>query len=277
MENIFSIFTHQFAINAFAGALLASIACGIIGAYVVANRLVFVSGGISHASFGGIGFGYYIGVSPLFAGTIFAVFAALGIEVLTSKLKFRSDSAIAILWSAGMALGVFFIAITPGYAPNLMTYLFGNILTITNGELGALMVLDLLLIAFFSVFYYPILFLSFDEGFLRTRKFSTGLLKSVILIFIAVAIVLNVRLSGIILVMSLLTIPQETANLLTSRFDRLILLSVLFSLVGCFMGLIISFFINIPSGPVIVLTLAIIYFLVRLLRVLFRKGRIIQA
>ncbi|MBE0666673.1 MAG: metal ABC transporter permease, partial [Bacteroidales bacterium] len=135
MENIFA---YTFVLKSLAGALFASITAGLVGTYIVSRRLVFLSGGITHASFGGIGLGYYLGVNPVAGAALFGLSSALGIEYLSSKGKMREDSAIGILWAFGMAIGIIFIYMTPGYAPNLMSYLFGSILTVTWGDLIAL-------------------------------------------------------------------------------------------------------------------------------------------
>jgi len=135
MLHFFSdIFQYQFILNAFLAALLVSIAAGIVGSYIVARRLVFLSGGITHASFGGIGIAYYLGLNPILGAAIFAVITAFGIESLSSRYKVREDSAIGIMWSVGMAIGIFFVFLTPGYAPNLMSFLFGSILTVTKQD-----------------------------------------------------------------------------------------------------------------------------------------------
>ena len=134
MENLIALFNFGFFRNAFFAAFIASVTCGIIGTYIVSRRIVFISGGITHASFGGIGMGYYFGFDPILGAIAFGILSALGIEFFTKKADLREDSAIAMLWSLGMALGVIFIFLTPGYAPNLMSYLFGNILTVSNAN-----------------------------------------------------------------------------------------------------------------------------------------------
>ena len=130
-----SLLAMDFFRNALLASLLASITCGIIGTYIVSRRIVFISGGITHASFGGIGMGYYMGFDPILGAVLFGIFSALGIEFFTRKADLREDSAIAMLWALGMALGIIFIFLTPGYAPNLMSYLFGNILTVSLTDL----------------------------------------------------------------------------------------------------------------------------------------------
>lgn len=164
------IFTYHFFINALLTAVLTSISCGIIGTYIVSKRLVFISGGITHTSFGGIGMGYFFGINPLIGAAVFSILSALGIEFMSKKTEVREDSAIAIMWSFGMAIGIIFIFITPGYAPNLMTYLFGSILTVTNLDLIISFSVTSLVIIFFLSFYKVILFVSFDPDFAKARQ-----------------------------------------------------------------------------------------------------------
>ena len=151
MNTFFEIFQFAFFQKSLLAALLASISCGIIGTYIVSKRIVFISGGITHASFGGIGIGYFLGINPIFGALVFGLLSALGIEFFTKKSEIRSDSAIAILWALGMALGIIFIYLTPGYAPNLMSYLFGSILTVTNLDLIFLLINTLIILLFFSI------------------------------------------------------------------------------------------------------------------------------
>src|SRR5664280_879376 len=152
MENLLNLFDFGFFRNAFLAALLASIACGFIGTYIVARRIVFISGGITHASFGGIGISYFMGFNPVLGAAVFSILSALGIEFISKRTEVREDSAIGILWSLGMALGIIFIFLTPGYAPNLMTYLFGSILTVNKTDLLLMGLNTLLIVEFFFVF-----------------------------------------------------------------------------------------------------------------------------
>ena len=155
----FTFFRH-----ALLGSLFASIACGIIGTYIVTRRLVFISGGITHASFGGIGIGLYTGFSPLLSAAIFSVLSAFGVEWLSKHKDMREDSAIAVFWTFGMAVGIIFSFLAPGFTPDLSAFLFGNILTITSTDIWILIGLSVLLIAFFSCFLNPIITIAFDRN-----------------------------------------------------------------------------------------------------------------
>ena len=250
---------YTFFQHALLGSLLASIACGIIGTYIVTRRLVFISGGITHASFGGIGIGLYTGISPLLTAAIFSVLSAFGVEWLSKRSDMREDSAIAVFWTLGMALGVMFSFLSPGFAPDLSAYLFGNILTITVTDLVILGVLALVLIVFFTLFIHPIIHVAFDREFARSQGLPVTFFEYTLMLFIALTIVACLRMVGIVLAISLLTIPQMTANLFTYKFKRIIWLSVIIGFLSCMGGLFISYFLNVPSGASIIFFSILIY------------------
>ncbi len=271
MMNIPELIQYTFFRNALLGALLASIACGIIGTYVVTRRLVFISGGITHASFGGLGAGFFFGFPPILSAMIFSVLSAFGIQWLSHKQGVREDSAIAVFWSFGMALGILLTFLTPGYAPNLSEYLFGNILTITRTDLAALLTLSFLLLLFFVFFYHAIVSVSFDSEFARTRRLPALFIEYAMMFFIAVTIVLSIRLVGIVLLMSLITVPQMTANLFTVNYAKMIVLSIFFSFVGCVAGLLLSYYLNVPSGAFIIFVLIVIFFIAKGIKALAKQ------
>ncbi len=266
--DIIELFTYGFFRNAFLSALLMSVACGIIGTYIVSRRMVFISGGITHASFGGVGLGYFLGIPPLAGAAVFAVLAALATENLTRRKIIRNDSIIAIMWSLGMAMGIIFIYLTPGYAPNLMSFLFGSIITVNSTDLWLMLALALFVTIFFSVLYRPILYISFDELFARTRGIPVMLLNYALIILVALTIVLSIRIAGIILVLSILTIPQNIANLFTNRFSTIMIASVVIGFLGSFLGLLISYYMDIPSGATIIFTLVVLYLVSRIVKVI---------
>jgi len=274
MENLIALFNFGFFRNAFIAAFFASITCGIIGTYIVSRRIVFISGGITHASFGGIGMGYYFGFNPILGAVVFGILSALGIEFFTKRADLREDSAIAILWSLGMALGVIFIFLTPGYAPNLMSYLFGNILTVSKEDLIYLLLLAIFVIGVFLVFYRMIIFVSFDEEFALTNNAPVRLFNALLISLVALTIVLNIRVVGIILVMSLLTIPQAIANLFTKRFDYMMFYSIGFGFLGSVTGLSFSYIYDIPSGAAIIFSLVVLYGLFKAGFVVFGKANL---
>ncbi len=271
--DILQLFKYDFIQHAFLAALLMSITCGIIGTYIVSRRMVFISGGITHASFGGVGIGYFFGFPPLAGAALFAVFAALTTEYLTRKKILRNDSIIAIMWSLGMALGIIFVYLTPGYAPNLMSFLFGSIITVTNTDLWLMLALAVVVSGFFNLFYKPILYLSFDEQFAKTRGIPVMLLNYLLIILVALTIVLSIRIAGIILVLSILTIPQNIANIFTNRFSNIMIWSIIMGLLASFGGLVISYYLDIPSGATIIFTLVVMYLAARFIKVVtFGRG-----
>jgi zinc transport system permease protein len=266
--NIIELFSYGFFRNAFLSALLMSVTCGIIGTYIVSRRMVFISGGITHASFGGVGLGYFLGFPPLAGAAIFAVLAALTTENLTRRKVIRNDSIIAIMWSLGMALGIIFVYLTPGYAPNLMSFLFGSIITVNSTDLWLMLSLAIVVTVFFITLYRPILYVSFDEQFARTRGIPVMLLNYILVILVALTIVLSIRIAGIILVLSILTIPQNIANLFTNRFDVIMIASVIIGFLGSFTGLLVSYYLDIPSGATIIFTLVVLYLAARVVKVI---------
>ncbi len=274
MQNLIALFNFEFFRNAFLAAFLASVTCGIIGTYIVSRRIVFISGGITHASFGGIGMGYYFGFNPIMGAVAFGILSALGIELFTKKADLREDSAIAMLWSLGMALGVIFIFLTPGYAPNLMSYLFGNILTVSKSDLLFLVLLAVFVISFFLIFYRMIIFVSFDEEFALTNNAPVRLFNALLISLVALTIVLNIRVVGIILVMSLLTIPQAIANLFTKRFDVMMFYSIAFGFSGSVAGLSLSYIYDVPSGAAIIFTLVVLYGIIKTLFLIFGNAKL---
>jgi len=264
MNEIFELFTFAFFRNAVLAALLTSIIAGIVGSYIVAKRSVFISGGITHASFGGMGIAYYMGWPPFLGAAIFAIFSALGIEWSSQKAGLREDSSIAILWSLGMAIGILFVFLTPGYSPNLMGFLFGDILTVKISDLLWLMGIALLIIGLLYFFYQPILAVAFDTDFAKVAGLPTNWIKYISSILVATAIVLSIKVMGIILVLSLYTIPASAANLFTKSLKQVMVGSVIISCLGSILGLFLAYYFDLPSGATIIFTLTVMYLLLRI-------------
>lgn len=258
------LLNYTFFQHALLGSLFASIACGIIGTYIVTRRLVFISGGITHASFGGIGIGLYAGISPLLSAAIFAVLSAFGVEWLSKRKDMREDSAIAVFWTFGMAIGIIFSFLSPGFAPDLSAFLFGNILTITSTDIWMLVGLSVLLIGSFTYFLDPIIYIAFDREYARSQRIPVVLFEYLLMMFIALTIVACLRMIGIVLVISLLTLPQTTANLFTHRFKNIIWLSIAIGFLGCLGGLLLSYQMQVPSGAAIIFFLILVYALCKM-------------
>jgi zinc transport system permease protein len=258
-----TIFQYDFIVKGLLGAVFASITAGLAGTYIVSRRMVFLSGGITHASFGGIGIGYFAGINPVVGAAVFGILSALGVEYLSVRQKIREDSAIGILWAFGMAVGLIFMYLTPGYSPNLMGYLFGSILTVTNADIIALGIMSVILILYFGIFYRTILYISFDELFARTYSSYVDIFKYVTTSLIALTIVLNIRMAGVILVLSLLTIPPNIAMIFTRIYPRIVLWSVVAGFIGTSAGYALAYFVGIPVGAAIIFTLVIIWLITK--------------
>ncbi|MGB8491568.1 MAG: metal ABC transporter permease [Bacteroidales bacterium] len=267
-----TIFQYEFVIRGLLGALFASITAGLAGTYIVSKRMVFLSGGITHASFGGIGIGYFAGINPVIGAAVFGVLSALGVEYLSVGHKIREDSAIGILWAFGMAIGIIFIYLTPGYSPNLMGYLFGSILTVTYADIIALGVMSVILVFYFSFFYRTILYISFDEVFARTYSPYVNTFKYITTSLVALTIVLNIRMAGVVLVISLLTIPPNIAMIFTRIYPRIVLLSVIAAFAGTSAGYVISYFAGIPVGATIIFTLVVLWVIAKGAVTVLRKS-----
>ena len=258
--------------NALAACVLSGITCGVIGTYVVCRRMVFLAGGITHSSFGGLGIAFYLGTDPIAGAMIFAVLSALGIEWAGSRGRIREDSAIGIIWSVGMAVGALFMSLRPGYTSgDLSAYLFGSIVTVTHGDVTALAVLTLFIIAGAQLWLRPVMYVAFDRDFARSRGIPTRVISYVMAALIAVTIVLSIRLVGIMLLMSLLTLPQITVNLFTSDFKKIIFGSIAIGFLGCVAGLVLSYFLNVPSGAFIILVLVLFFLVVKAIKALGKR------
>jgi len=244
---------YEFARNALVAALLASVACGVIGSYVVVKRLASISGGIAHAAFGGIGIGYFLGIDPLLGVLPFSLASAAGIWAVSRRGRLPEDTAVGIFWAMGMAVGVLFIGLTPGYAPDLFGYLFGSILTVPRSDLYLMLALDTLIVAVVGLRYKELLALSFDEEFAKVSGIRAEAMYLMLLGLVAVTVVVLIRIVGIVLVIALLTIPAAIARQHTRNLTRMMALSTLVCAVLSFAGLWISYATDLPSGATIIL------------------------
>jgi zinc transport system permease protein len=272
MNEFFTILEYTFFRNALAAAALTSILAAMVGTYIVSRKIVFITGGITHASFGGIGMAYFFGINPIAGAAVFAVLSALGIEWFSDRARVREDSAIAILWSLGMALGIIFVFMTPGYTPNLMSFLFGSILSVGKIELYLLLAFSIACAIFFLVYFRPVLYSAFDPEFSKIMGIPVWFFRYIMSVIIALAIVISIRSVGIILVLSLFTIPQITAMLFTRDFARIIPLAALLGVIGSVTGLFGAYYFNIPSGASIIFFLILQFFLLKLAK--FIKSKI---
>lgn len=261
-----ALIKYTFIQNAFIAAILASIVCGIIGTIIVEKKLVMLSGGIAHTSFGGIGLGYYLGIEPIYGALFFSITVALAVSQIHRKMQTYSDSLIGMFWSIGMALGILFIAITPGYPPDMTTYLFGDILTVSSLSIKMMIVIDIVTVFIIvTLFSYWKSYL-FDEEFSKILGLPTLFLEKLLFILIALAIVILIKVVGIILVIALLTIPPSIAKLITYDLKKLMIISIILGIVFSVLGLYLSYKFNIASGATIILVSGISYFITAVIK-----------
>lgn len=253
------LFGYTFFRYAFAGLVLISVASALIGTYIVTRRLVSISGGVTHACFGGLGLGYYLGISPVLTAALFAIASSMGVEIMSSRGRVREDSAIAVVWAIGMAIGILFVFLTPGYVPELNSFLFGNVLTIGIDDLWAFSIFLVVLILFFSFFYRKIIAVAFDRDFAKVINLPVKFISLSMTVLTAVCIVLTIRLVGVMLLMSMLALPQLIAEFFCRRFGRMMLLSAAVSLVCCIAGLFFAAVVDVPCSALIVLLMAFVY------------------
>jgi len=253
------LFQYSFFVNALLAGILASIVCGIIGSFIVVKKISFISGSIAHSSFGGIGLAYFLGWNPVLSAFIFAILSALSIGVVSRKNKKQEDTIIGAVWAIGMAIGLFFIYLTPGYSSDLFSYLFGNILLVSNFDILLMVILNVFIIGSVVLFFRWFVSLIFDEEFSRVNGIKTFSIYLFLLSLIAMSVIVLMKSVGIILVIALLTLPAATAQLLSRKFVNIIYLAIIFSLIFNIVGLIVSFYLNIPSGPIIIFVAAIFY------------------
>jgi zinc transport system permease protein len=252
---------YEFMQRALMAAILVSVACGAVGTYVVIKRIVSLSGAISHAAFGGVGLGYFLGLNPVVAAIPFSIAAALSMGAIQEKIKISEDTAIGILWSVGMALGILFINLRSGYAPDLFSYLFGSILTVSNTDLYIMLALDIIILIVVYLFRREFLGVSFDEEYSRVIGLNSTLINMLLLSLIALSVVVLMKVMGIILLISLLAIPAAICKQYTYHIGKLILSSTIVGMILTSLGLILSFFFNLSSGATIILVLAIALFI----------------
>lgn len=252
------ILAYPFFQRALLGVAIISVVVAIIGVYIMSRRMVFISGGITHACFGGLGLGYWLGVSPIAMAAVAAIAGSLGVEWLSSR-RVRSDSAIAVIWAVGMALGIMFIFMTNGYVPELNSFLFGNVLTVTDSDLLAFSIFTGVLVLVFVCFFRTIVAVSFDPDFARVSRLPVTAVNILMTVLVAIAIVLTIRLVGIMLLMSMLSLPQMIAETHCHRFKTLISASVIIALLGGIGGLFLAYWIDVPASATIVLLLVVKY------------------
>jgi len=256
----------QFVQNALLAGFLASIACGILGTFVVVNRIVFISGGIAHAAYGGVGLAVFLGISPLLGILGFSLAVALLMAFITLKARHRADTIIGVLWALGMAIGIILLDLSPGYNVDLMSYLFGSILTVPRSDIMAMIVMDLIIFLAVGLTYDELVAMSYDEEFARIRGLPVTFLYIMLMVMITFSVVMVIRVVGLILVIALLSIPPYISERFSRSMFQMMLGSVVLSLVFTLLGLWLSFALNLTSGATIILVAAAAFFLAHLIR-----------
>ncbi len=252
---------YEFMRNALAAGLLASVICGIMGTLVVVNRIVFLSGGIAHAAYGGIGLSFFLGW-PYMVGTLgFSFTAAMIMAAVSLKAKHRADTIIGVIWAVGMACGIILLDLTPGYNVDLMSYLFGSILTVPGSDLWLMLIVGAMIAGFVIYFYKDLLAISYDEEFARIRGVPTRALYFALIGLLAVTIVMVIQVVGLILVIALLTIPPFIVEKYAKSLFQMMVGASLLGAVFTISGLWLSYAFDLTSGASIILVAGIAFFL----------------
>ncbi len=261
MTEIIEALQFTFMRNALLAGILVSIACGIIGTFVVVKRIVFISGGIAHTAYGGIGLGYYLKVNPVLGAIIFSVASALGMGAVQRKTRQRVDTIIGVMWAIGMATGIIFVDLSEGYKVDLMSYLFGSILAVPSTDLWIMLVLDLVIVALVASFYKELLAISFDETFATVENVPVDMIYVLLLCMIALTVVMLMRVVGLIMVIALLTMPAAIAAQFVKDLKKMMALASLLGVLFTTTGLWLSYFMNLTSGATIILVSGAVYVL----------------
>lgn len=273
-EIVKSILDYEFMRNALLAGVMVSVACGLIGTLVVLNRIVFLSGGIAHAAYGGVGIAFFLGVDPTIGAVVFSLISSIAMGLVQRKTRQRADTLIGVMWALGMALGVVFANLTPGYKPDLMSYLFGSILAVSRFDIWLMLAVALLMIVLIAVLYNGFLAISFDETFARIRGLPVDFLYMLMIVMIGLTVVVSMRVVGLILVIALLSIPPAIAAMFSNSMWRIMLLSISLSILFTVIGLIFSYTWNLTSGATIILVAAAAYLLTFIGKSLWQTKRL---
>ena len=272
MLEFFSVLGSQaFLQNALLGGILASIGCGLTGSFVVVNRIGYMAGGIAHSVLGGMGVAYYLGFDPFIGALIAALLAALIIGVIKLKWQQQEDTSIGAIWAVGMAIGIIFISKSEAYNSNLMSFLFGNILLISDQQLLIMLILDIITIAFIGIFYKQLVAVSFDIEFAMVRGINVNVFYLLLLCLVAITVVLLIQVVGLILVIALLTLPAAIAKQYVQSLGYMMLLASILGVLFTSTGLFVAYEPDLPAGATIILVAGIAYLLSSMLRTFWFK------
>ncbi len=260
---MFEYFEYAFFTRALEALVLLSVCSAVIGSYIISRRLAAICGGITHACFGGLGLGYFLGVSPVGMAALFALGSSVAVEWFTQRWLLRQDSAIAVIWAVGMAVGVLFVFLTPGYVPELNTFLFGNILTVSASDLMALGLFTVVMLLFTLWQYRNIVAVAFDRDFATVAGLPVKFVSYSMTVLVAVCIVLVIKVVGIMMLLSVLSLPIITAEVFCRRFATLVPVSGAVALVCMLGGLMVSTAVDVPCSALIVLLMAAAFVIAR--------------
>jgi len=291
IETVLEALQFSFMRHALAAGVLVSVACGIVGTFVVIKRIVFISGGIAHAAYGGIGLGYYVkysllpampagnsaaqdqrpGTWPLLGAVMFSLMAAVVMGLIQRRTRQRADTIIGVLWAIGMAVGIVFVDLTAGYKADLMSYLFGSILAVERGELFVILGLDVVIVLLVTLFYKELLAISFDETFATVENVPVDAIYIVLLCMVALTVVMMMRIVGLIMVIAMLTMPAAIAGRFVKDMKRMMVGSILLGMLFTVVGLGLSYVWNLTSGASIILVSVAAYLVSLAMPLLWRR------
>ncbi len=266
MDNFYQALQFDFMRNALLAGVLVSLAAGIVGVYVVLNRVTILSGGIAHAAYGGVGMAYYFGFDPLLGGIIFSLLASLLMTMVQRQAKQRTDMLIGVMWAVGMAVGIVFVDKSPGYKVDLMSYLFGSLLAVSPREILIILILDIIVLLTVFALYRSLLAISYDETFATVRGVPVQVISLILTALIALTVVMMMRVVGLILVIALLTLPAAIANLFARDMRQMMALASGLGVLFTVSGLWLSYSYNLTSGATIILVAASVYLVALLLK-----------
>lgn len=255
------IFSYSFMQRAFVAGIAMAIFCGMISVFIILRRVSFLGSGISHAAFGGVAIGFFLGINPTLSALAYSIIIAFAIDIVSEKGKTNEDAAIGIFFSTSMALGILLISLSKGYTTDLFGYLFGSILAITKEEVYIAIGVAIILIIIFSLILKDLLYITFNEELSIINGIPVRFIKSFFLVSMAVAIVIGIKIVGVILVSALLVIPGAIARLLTRRFYVMLIISMLSAAISTVSGLFVSYIYDLAPGGTIVIILSLIFFI----------------
>ena len=273
IELVSEALQFTFMRNALLTGLLVSITCGVIGTLVVVKRIVFVSGGIAHAAYGGIGLGYFLGLDPVLGAIIFSLAVALGMGAVQRRTGERADTLIGVMWAIGMATGIILVDLSPGYKADLLSYLFGSILAVPSGDLLIMVGLDVVIVGAVILFYKELLAISFDEAFATVENVPVNAIYMGLMGLVALTVVMLMRVVGLILVIAMLTIPAAISGRFVRNIKSMMALSSILGMLLMTAGLWLSYFLNLTSGATIILLAGTAYLVSLAVRWLIDRSR----